>query len=92
MDFETGEEALPPWVADLPDRPTVYATLGTIVNASRAAALFPLMLAALRDEPINLILTVGRDNDPAQFGPQPATSTSSGTSRRACSCRTATWW
>src|SRR5205823_1587449 len=34
-------------------------------------AVFRGILAAVRDEPINLILTVGRENDPAQYGPQP---------------------
>lgn len=70
---EPGEEGLPGWVADLPDRPTVYATLGTIVSGlPHGRAVFPAILAALRDEPVNLILTVGRGNDPAQFGEQPA--------------------
>jgi len=73
VNFESGDEALPPWVADLPGRPTVYATLGTEVSRSPAGrAVFPMMLEALRDEPVNLILTVGRDNDPAQWGPQPS--------------------
>lgn len=72
MNFESGVEQLPPWVADLPDRPTVYATLGTVFSAHPTGrATFPALLDALRDEPVNLILTVGRDNDPAQFGPQP---------------------
>ncbi len=72
VNYESGDDPLPPWVAALPDRPTVYATLGT--GASRrpdGRAFFPAMLEALRDEPMNVILTVGRDNDPAQFGPQP---------------------
>ena len=46
----------------------MYATLGTGFNKT------PGLLegiAALRDEPINLTLTVGRDRDPAAFGPQP---------------------
>ena len=30
------------------------------------------MLDGLRDEPVNLIITVGRDRDPDDFGPQPA--------------------
>lgn len=64
----TGDEALPDWVAALPERPTVYATLGTIFN--KRADLFAAILAALGGEPINLIMTVGRDQDPAQFGPQ----------------------
>ncbi len=66
----SGDEALPAWVATLPARPTVYATLGTISN--RTPGLFAAILAALRDEPVNLILTVGRNQDPADFGPQPA--------------------
>jgi MGT family glycosyltransferase len=33
--------------------------------------LFAAFLAGLRDEPVNLVLTVGRDQDPAQFGPLP---------------------
>lgn len=32
---------------------------------------FAAILAALRDELVNLILTVGRNQDPADFGPQP---------------------
>jgi UDP:flavonoid glycosyltransferase YjiC (YdhE family) len=72
VNFESGDEALPSWVAALPARPTVYATLGTVFSRGPAAdALFTAMLAALRDEPVNLIVTVGRDNDPAAFGPQP---------------------
>lgn len=72
VNFESGDEELPSWVADLPERPTVYATLGTIFSAHPTGrATFPVLLDALRDEPVNLILTVGRDNDPAQFGPQP---------------------
>ena len=65
-------DGLPAWVADLPDRPTIYATLGTVFNnAPDGRATFTAILDALRDEPITLILTVGKDNDPAQFGPQP---------------------
>lgn len=66
----TGDEGLPGWLADLPPRPTVYVTLGTVFNARRGD-LFALAIAALRDEPVNLIVTVGRDQDPDQFGPQP---------------------
>lgn len=72
VNFEAGDEALPPWVAGLPDRPTVYATLGTVFGRLPVGrAVFPTMLAALHDEPVNVILTVGRDVDPADFGPQP---------------------
>jgi len=66
----SGDEELPAWAATLPDRPTVYATLGTVFNQARP--VFEAILAALRDEPINVIVTVGRTVDPADFGPQPA--------------------
>ncbi len=67
-------ETLPAWIADLPDRPTIYATLGTEVN--REPELYPSVMqaivAGLRDLPINLIVTLGRGKDPADIGPQPA--------------------
>jgi UDP:flavonoid glycosyltransferase YjiC (YdhE family) len=66
----SGDEELPAWVGELPERPTVYATLGTAFNSR--ADIFAVFLAGLRDEPLNLIVTVGRDQDPTQFGPQPA--------------------
>jgi len=65
----SGGEGLPPWVASLPPVPTVCATLGTFMN--RSTAVFAAILEGLRDEPVNLIVAVGRDIDPAQFGPQP---------------------
>ncbi|WP_110518020.1 glycosyltransferase [Herpetosiphon llansteffanensis] len=65
--FSDGE--LPAWVAQLPDRPTVYASMSSVFDTP---TIFPMILEALRDEPINLILTVGTKQDPAQFGPQPA--------------------
>jgi MGT family glycosyltransferase len=69
FDLSSGDATLPEWVAELPPRPTVYATLGTTFN--QAPATFAAILAALREEPVNLIVTVGRSMDPAQFGPQP---------------------
>jgi MGT family glycosyltransferase len=65
----SGDEALPAWAESLPDRPLVYATLGTVFNSR--IDIFQAILAGLRDEPVNLVLTVGRDQDPAQFGSQP---------------------
>jgi MGT family glycosyltransferase len=66
----SGDEALPGWVDDLPRRPTVYATMGTAFND--LPHLFEAFIAALGDEPLNLIVTVGRDGDPARLGPLPA--------------------
>jgi MGT family glycosyltransferase len=46
--------------------------LGTVFN-SRTPGLFEAILDGLCDEPVNLVLTIGRDRDPAEFGPQPET-------------------
>lgn len=67
-------ESLPDWFAHLPPQPNVYVTLGTEVN--NEPEFYPRVLqtiiTGLRDAPINLIVTLGRDKDPADFGPQPA--------------------
>ena len=64
-------EALPEWVRELPpERPVVYVSLGTVFNA-RARGVFAAVLEGLRSEPVTAILTIGLDNDPAEFGPQP---------------------
>ncbi len=66
---QSGNEILPEWVAGLEERPTVYATLGTVMNDR--TDLLSAILDGLRGEPINLILTVGRDGSPQDFGEQP---------------------
>jgi MGT family glycosyltransferase len=63
-------ETLPAWVEALPPRPTVHASLGTIFH--RTPGIFEAILAGLKEEPINLLLAVGRDQDPARFEPQPS--------------------
>jgi UDP:flavonoid glycosyltransferase YjiC (YdhE family) len=65
----SGEESLPAWVGELADRPVVYATMGTAFN--RVGSILETIVAGLRDEPITLIVTTGRDQDPAAFGPLP---------------------
>lgn len=67
---QSGKEGLPQWVAELEKRPTVYATLGTFDN--NRTDILAAILEGLREEPINLILTVGRNRDPMEFGEQPA--------------------
>jgi UDP:flavonoid glycosyltransferase YjiC (YdhE family) len=66
---DTTTHELPDWLSDLPDRLTVYVSMGTAF--SKASGVFSIVLDALRDTDINLILTVGRRVDPAAFGPQP---------------------
>jgi UDP:flavonoid glycosyltransferase YjiC (YdhE family) len=65
----SGDEPQPEWQSNLSQRPTVHATLGTVYNSR--TELFRVILDALRDEPVNLIVTVGRNRDPAEFGLQP---------------------
>ncbi len=68
---QSGDERLPAWAEQLGSggRPVVHATLGTVFNKLHAPQ--QAILAGLRDEPVELVLTVGRDQDPALFGPQP---------------------
>ena len=65
----TEERGVPAWIDDLPALPTVYATLGTVFN--HRPDVFQSIVEGLRDEPINLIVTLGSDEDPERFGPQP---------------------
>ncbi len=50
-------------------RPLVYATLGTTFNAQRG--VWSTVLEGLSEVDANVVATVGRDLDPAEFGPQP---------------------
>lgn len=66
---QSGEERLPGWVAELPKLPTIHASLGNIFH--RTPGVFTAIIEGLRDQKINLVLAVGRDQDPRSFGPQP---------------------
>jgi UDP:flavonoid glycosyltransferase YjiC (YdhE family) len=63
------DERLPAWVTNLGARPVVYLTMGNIVNR---ASTFRAFLDALSDEPLDVIVTVGRSIDPARLEPLPA--------------------
>lgn len=52
-------------------RPQVYATLGTIFNKT-SGDLFERLVAGLGELDADVVVTIGRDLDPATFGPQPA--------------------
>ena len=67
---QSGDERLPAWMASLPERPVVYVTMGTVVN--KVPGVLEAIVAGLRDESITVIVTTGRDRDPASLGPQPA--------------------
>jgi UDP:flavonoid glycosyltransferase YjiC (YdhE family) len=59
----------PTWLDTLPSRPTVYVTLGTVFN--RRPSLFRTILAALGPLPVNVICTIGPDQDGAGLGRVP---------------------
>jgi UDP:flavonoid glycosyltransferase YjiC (YdhE family) len=61
-------DVLPKSVVALPQERTVYLTLGTLFNG---AADFAVPLEALRELPVNVVLTCGYDVDPAAFEPLP---------------------
>jgi UDP:flavonoid glycosyltransferase YjiC (YdhE family) len=65
----SGDEGAPEWPLPVPGAPLVFATLGTVINTQ--TGVLRTFIEALRDEHVNLVVTVGRDGDPDQFGPQP---------------------
>ena len=67
--IDTGDERLPEWIGSLREAPVVYVSLGTIFNQSRD--VFLAILEGLRGEDVEVIVTVGNENDPAALGSQP---------------------
>jgi UDP:flavonoid glycosyltransferase YjiC (YdhE family) len=65
----SGDETRPVWLARLGNHPITYVTLGTVSNT--VPGMLEAIIAGLREEPGTLIVTVGRDRDPEEFGPQP---------------------
>jgi UDP:flavonoid glycosyltransferase YjiC (YdhE family) len=62
-------DELAPWLDHLAQRPTVLVSLGTVFH--RTPGLHETILAALRDEPLNLLVALGFDQDPSRLGPLP---------------------
>jgi UDP:flavonoid glycosyltransferase YjiC (YdhE family) len=60
----------PGWPAHLAERPLICASLGTVYN--RTPGLLPAIVAALRDEPVRLVLATGPGYDAAALGELPA--------------------
>lgn len=59
----------PDWLDRIDEAATVYLTMGTVWNQN--LDIFRTVIEAVRDEDLTLIVTVGRQNDPAALGPQP---------------------
>jgi UDP:flavonoid glycosyltransferase YjiC (YdhE family) len=61
----------PDWLGEV-RAPLIYVTFGTVSN--RDHGIFRMVLDALSMLPVEVIVTVGENNDPADFGPQPKTT------------------
>lgn len=55
--------------ATAPGRPLVYVTFGTFFNVNLDP--FRVVLEALADEPVDVVMTVGNNQDPAALSPFP---------------------
>ena len=58
------------WLRELSARPTVLASLGTVFN--NTPGVLEAIIQGLADEPVNVIVSIGPDEDPARFGTVPA--------------------
>ena len=61
---------LPARPREVTPRPVVYVTFGTLFNAN--LGLFQVALDALADEPVDVVMTVGHDQNPGELAPFPA--------------------
>lgn len=71
-DADRREEPLPasPLFDQMPRQPVVFVSLGTVLSAEHPD-IFEKILIGLRDQPVNVIITMGGKADATQFGPQP---------------------
>ncbi len=70
---QSDNEGLPAWVQHLPPHPTVYVSLGTAKPSAAPGIcpeLFQAIIHSVCEQPVNVIVTVGRAQDPAALGPQ----------------------
>jgi UDP:flavonoid glycosyltransferase YjiC (YdhE family) len=68
--FDTGDR-LPLWFDGLDARPLVYITLGTVPTFNTAPDLLAELVQALAAEPLDVVITVGKNHDPHDLGPLP---------------------
>ena len=66
-----GGEKPPPWLDQLGPGPNVFVTLGSAPMFNRARDVFRAVVEGLADQPGEIIVAVGRSNDPAAYARQP---------------------
>ncbi len=64
-------DALPAEIASLGDRPILYLTLGTVPIFNQLAT-FEVLLDAVAADDIDVVVTIGSNNDPAALAPRSA--------------------
>jgi UDP:flavonoid glycosyltransferase YjiC (YdhE family) len=69
--FDSGHE-LPSWFDALDGRPLVYVTLGTVPAFNTAPETLAAVKEALAAEAVDVVITVGKNNDPRELGPLPS--------------------
>jgi UDP:flavonoid glycosyltransferase YjiC (YdhE family) len=62
--------ARPAILQGMPEQPTVFVSLGTVLGGEHPE-MFDKILEAFRDQPVNLVMTLGGSGDPDRFGAQP---------------------
>lgn len=60
---------IPDWRRNMPAGPVVHVTFGTVAAYNTAPEIYRAIIDGLAEEPVNLLVTVGRNNDPNELGP-----------------------
>jgi UDP:flavonoid glycosyltransferase YjiC (YdhE family) len=71
VDVDSAPNPPPDWATAIEGAPSIYFTLGTVFN-HESGDLFQRVVAGLSELSANVLVTVGREIDPALFGPTPA--------------------
>jgi UDP:flavonoid glycosyltransferase YjiC (YdhE family) len=66
------QAGLPEWTRELGSRPLVHVAFGTIYGSSaEARRINEMVFAGLGSEPVDVVLAIGPENDPDDYGPRP---------------------
>jgi UDP:flavonoid glycosyltransferase YjiC (YdhE family) len=68
--FDSGGD-MPSWFDGLGGRPLVYVTFGTVPIFNTAPEAHAAIVEALAAESVDVVITVGKNNDPSDLGPLP---------------------
>lgn len=69
---DVSEGSLPGWFASRPERPLVYATLGTVMTFNQRTSVWRAMLEGLAPLEMDVVATIGEGNEASSIGDIPA--------------------